>query len=169
MRTGRFYESFPVTAFLLLINLAWFGLEVIQHLKYTGALPGLGGWVAIDVKVLRLLGALSWKELERGEYWRIVSCAFLHGGVIHILFNGLMLSDLGRSCEPLLSRWKFLVAYGIGILGSAAGSMTGCRCPITLSELDLRDRSMSWRQKSPFSIPCLSRGPAMHGEATEGK
>ena len=125
MRTGRFQDDFPVTAFLLIFNVAFFGLEVIQHVKYTGQLPQVGGMVSIDHKALYILGSLSWPYLEDGEYWRIVSCAFLHGGVLHIFFNGLMLSDLGRYCEPFLSSWKLLVAYGVGILGSAAvGSTT---------------------------------------------
>lgn len=123
LRPTRFHEQFPVTAFLLLLNLAFFALEVIQHLKYSRQLGQPAELIGINSQVLHILGWLSWQDLSKGQYWRIVSAAFLHGGVLHIIFNLLMLSDLGRYCETFLSSWKFLVAYGVGILGSAAGSM----------------------------------------------
>ncbi len=123
MRPTRFHEQFPVTAFLLLLNIAFFALEVIQNLKLARQLGMPGGLQSIDSQVLDLLGWMTWEEIRGGQYWRVVSAAFLHGGALHLLFNMLMLSDLGRRCEPFLSSWKFAVAYGVGIVGSAAGSI----------------------------------------------
>lgn len=39
------------------------------------------------------------EALERGQYWRLLTPAFLHFGVFHIAFNGLWVWELGRRIE----------------------------------------------------------------------
>jgi rhomboid protease GluP len=70
--------------------------------------------------VIDALGANSYRDLHRGEIWRLVAHAFLHGGIIHILFNMFALTDLGRICEPLLGRERFSVVY---IASAVAGGL----------------------------------------------
>lgn len=123
MYAKRFYELFPVTSYLLLLNTIFFFLEILQHWKLTGEVPmpfDIGG---IHPRVLDILGSVSLDDVRRGEAWRLVTAGFLHAGVLHILFNGLFLLDLGRRCEPLLSSWKFLVVYGVSLLGGSLGSI----------------------------------------------
>jgi rhomboid protease GluP len=125
LRNERFHETYPATAFLLLFNIAFFILEIIEQLKLTHELPRLLNVGGIDPGVTSLLGALGWSGIRHGEYWRLVTSAFLHGGFLHILMNGMVLVDLGRFCEPLLSSWKFVVAYGVSTIGGAVGSLIG--------------------------------------------
>jgi rhomboid protease GluP len=54
-----------------------------------------------------------------GEWWRLITYMFLHGGIMHIAFNMWCLWDLGRLCESLYGRWTFLSIYLI--TGIAAG------------------------------------------------
>ena len=54
-----------------------------------------------------------------GEWWRLVTYMFLHGGIMHIAFNMWCLWDLGRLGESLYGRWTFLAIYFI--TGIAAG------------------------------------------------
>ncbi|MDJ1500688.1 rhomboid family intramembrane serine protease [Xanthocytophaga agilis] len=54
-----------------------------------------------------------------GEWWRLVTCMFLHGGLMHILANMMGLLFVGIFLEPVLGRTKFLIAYLLtGILAS---------------------------------------------------
>jgi membrane associated rhomboid family serine protease/Tfp pilus assembly protein PilF len=56
-----------------------------------------------------------------GEWWRLVTYMFLHGGIMHIAFNMWCLWDLGALCESLYGRWSFLCIYLItGIAGGLA-------------------------------------------------
>ena len=122
MRRSSIAETFPITAFLLLFVVAFFVLELIVSWKIRGELPaiGLGG---IDPRATWLLGHLQLEFVKDGEYWRLIAAAFLHGGIVHILFNGIVLWDMGRICEPFLSSWKFLVVYVCSALGSSGLSL----------------------------------------------
>src|SRR6478609_5029586 len=56
-----------------------------------------------------------------GDWWRLVTYMFLHGGAMHILFNMWCLWDLGRLCESLYGRWTFAAIYLIaGVSGGLA-------------------------------------------------
>lgn len=54
-----------------------------------------------------------------GDWWRLVTYMFLHGGLMHIAFNMWCLWDLGTLCESLYGRWTFAAVYII--TGIAAG------------------------------------------------
>ncbi|MEH6543807.1 MAG: rhomboid family intramembrane serine protease [Porticoccaceae bacterium] len=52
----------------------------------------------------------------RGEYWRLLTPAFLHFGPWHIIFNGLWTWEFGRRIELLVGKSNFiLIALGIAI------------------------------------------------------
>ena len=56
-----------------------------------------------------------------GEWWRLVTYMFLHGGLLHIFFNMWCLWDLGSLCESLYGRWTYAAIYFItGIAGGMA-------------------------------------------------
>jgi membrane associated rhomboid family serine protease/cytochrome c-type biogenesis protein CcmH/NrfG len=56
-----------------------------------------------------------------GEWWRLLTYMFLHGGAMHIFFNMWCLWDLGRLCESLYGRLTFAAIYLItGVAGGLA-------------------------------------------------
>ena len=62
-----------------------------------------------------------------GQWWRLLSYMFLHGGLMHIAFNMWCLWNLGALCESLYGRWTFAAIYlttGIGA-GIASGAIFG--------------------------------------------
>jgi membrane associated rhomboid family serine protease len=68
-------------------------------------------------------GALWGPLVAQGEWWRLVTAAFLHGSVLHILFNMLMLWWFGRPLEALLGRTRFIAIFFISILAGSAGAL----------------------------------------------
>ena len=58
--------------------------------------------------------------------WTILTGAFLHGGLLHILFNMLSLYWVGRAIEPVMGWWRFLTVYLVSALGGSAFIIVWC-------------------------------------------
>jgi membrane associated rhomboid family serine protease len=72
------------------------------------------------------MGALVPERIRDGEWWRLVSCTFLHGGFLHLALNMLVLFMLGNVLERILGTSRFLVLYGASALaGSLASFLAG--------------------------------------------
>ena len=61
--------------------------------------------------------------VEHGDWWRLITSAFLHGSVIHIAFNMLALWWLGAPVEMALGRVRFIGLYLVSGLAGAAGAL----------------------------------------------
>ncbi|MEU1460649.1 rhomboid family intramembrane serine protease [Streptomyces sp. NPDC005727] len=63
-------------------------------------------------------GALE--GVAEGQYYRLLTSMFLHGGYVHILFNMLSLWWIGGPLEAALGRARYLALYFVsGLAGSA--------------------------------------------------
>lgn len=66
----------------------------------------------------------NWGPLTlNGEWWRLLTCVFVHGGIIHIAFNMWCLWNLGQLSESLYGRWTYAAIYLICGLGSSLTSI----------------------------------------------
>ncbi len=69
---------------------------------------------------LLLWGGNAASEVEKGEWWRLLSALFLHGGLLHLAMTMLGLYTAGMIVERIYGPWPFLIIYlGSGLLGSA--------------------------------------------------
>ena len=69
--------------------------------------------------VLILLGAKVNELINHGQVWRLLTCAFLHGGIMHLAFNMYALKILGSEVEYVFGRKKYLVIYLLSSLGGS--------------------------------------------------
>ena len=61
---------------------------------------------------------LSLAGLAHGYIWQLITFQFLHGGLMHLLFNSLALFFFGRPVEHILGRSRFLQLYlSAGVVG----------------------------------------------------
>lgn len=58
-----------------------------------------------------------------GQWWRLLTCVFVHGGLLHIAFNMWCLWDLGRLAESVYGHWTFAVVYLIAGLSASLTSV----------------------------------------------
>ncbi|MDX6380521.1 MAG: hypothetical protein QOI57_1545 [Rubrobacteraceae bacterium] len=63
------------------------------------------------------LGALVPALVAEGEWWRLVTSAFLHSGFVHLGMNMLSLYFLGSFAEISFGRSRFLALYFISGIG----------------------------------------------------
>ncbi len=104
----------PVATWALAaVILAVYGLELL--------------WGAVnDTPAMVRMGALVPERIRDGEWWRLISCTFLHGGFAHLAFNTFVLLMLGNVLERILGTSRFLVLYGTSALaGSLASFLAG--------------------------------------------
>jgi membrane associated rhomboid family serine protease len=67
--------------------------------------------------------ALFGPLVDHGDWWRLITSAFLHGSLIHIIFNMLALWWLGAPVEMVLGRVRFIGLYLVSGLSGAAGAL----------------------------------------------
>lgn len=73
-----------------------------------------------DIETLVKFGALYRPYVLNGEYFRIISTAFLHIGVVHLLVNCYSLYVIGSQMESFLGKVKFLFIY---LFSAISGSL----------------------------------------------
>jgi rhomboid protease GluP len=67
--------------------------------------------------------ALYGPLVQQGEYWRMLSCAFEHGSVVHIFLNMTVVYSLGFMLERAIGSWRFLGLSFVTALGASAFSL----------------------------------------------
>lgn len=106
--TGTF-RDYPVTTLLMTINISIFIAMVVTD----------AGFFRLNGNALLRWGGNYGPYTTSGEYWRLVTACFLHGGIIHIGMNMWCLSSLGTLSERLFGRWQTLCIYLVtGVGGS---------------------------------------------------
>lgn len=102
-------NSALVVNVLIAINVVVFVIELA-----TGADGGIDGGIATD-------GYLWGPAVDiSGEYYRIVTSAFLHGSILHLAMNMYGLYVLGPIVAQLFGTIRFVVIYAISLLGGSA-------------------------------------------------
>ncbi len=69
------------------------------------------------------LGANYGPATLGGQWWRLLSSTFIHGGIIHLAFNMQCLWQLGKLTERLYGNWAFLMLYVLSGLGGSVASL----------------------------------------------
>ena len=49
--------------------------------------------------------------VKMGEYYRLLTAAFLHANIAHLIFNMYALWIIGMQLESFIGRWRYLVVY----------------------------------------------------------
>jgi len=106
-----------ITRLLILLNVVGYLWEI--RVGGSGMLSGFGG--AGEERVLSAGALIPAAVLQDGEWWRILTGAFLHGGLIHIGVNMMSLWFLGRFIEYALGPWRMLVVYMTSLVASGLG------------------------------------------------
>jgi membrane associated rhomboid family serine protease len=102
----------PVTRILVAIN-------VLIYLTQLGGGAGINansGWIFEH-------GALQGDLVAQGDWWRLITAAFLHYGPLHLGLNMLALWWLGGAVEGAIGSSRFLLLYLVAGLAGSAGAL----------------------------------------------
>jgi len=118
------------TTLLLAVNGLWFLLMLAASLR-SDSRHSAASLQGFDPELLTRFGAglsrpfrLSTEQVTGGEWWRLITPIFLHGGLLHFVFNSYMLITLGPLVEQIYGAVRYWPIYlACGIAGSAASQL----------------------------------------------
>ncbi|HYA62261.1 MAG TPA: rhomboid family intramembrane serine protease [Candidatus Sulfotelmatobacter sp.] len=109
----------PVTVSVLIINVLMFGVSLIRSMQTGGGFGLLGGMSGIELYRLGENIPLEWPGWGP---WRLIMGTFLHGGLLHIGMNMMVLLDIAPVVEELYGSARFLFLYVACAIGGSACS-----------------------------------------------
>jgi membrane associated rhomboid family serine protease len=93
----------------------------------TALLVAVAGAIALfagatgDNGVLVRCGAMVRGMIDGGEWWRLITCVYVHVGVVHLSVNAIGMFFLGRVAEDLFGTARTFALFGLaGVAGSFA-------------------------------------------------
>ncbi|HEV3237821.1 MAG TPA: rhomboid family intramembrane serine protease [Gemmataceae bacterium] len=99
------------------------GLELNKYVMGSQGLFGgqalNGGQDVIYQKVLTQSGAVNGANLVNGQWWRLITCCFVHIGLLHLGVNMLALYRAGPLIEQMWGHLRFFWIYLLSGLGGS--------------------------------------------------
>src|SRR5579884_1873823 len=108
MSTGTL-RDYPVTTALLAINLTVFVGMVVTGQKLIDFTP----------QACLQWGGNYGPWTLNGDWWRLITAGFVHGGLLHVAFNMWCLFSLGQLSERLFGRFQTFFIYLLTGVGGA--------------------------------------------------
>lgn len=98
----EFYRLYPIVSWIVILNTVLFLLTEL-----------------VPRSPVFFWGVGSNAHVLNGEYWRLITPIFLHGGVGHYVFNSFSLIIFGPALERILGKGKFIAIYLLtGLIGN---------------------------------------------------
>jgi membrane associated rhomboid family serine protease len=101
-----------VTTGLIGMNVAIYMLQLVMG----APINANDGWIYLH-------GALYAPLVANGDWWRLITAAFLHYGPLHLLMNMLVLWFVGGPIEQAMGRLRYLLLYLVSGLAGSAGAL----------------------------------------------
>jgi GlpG protein len=92
----------PVTLALILLSIGGFLMYLYTPMNWLNALSFSSSQVSDNQSLFQAID---------GQYWRLITPAFLHFGWLHIVFNCLWLWDLGRRVEQVMGHLNMFMLF----------------------------------------------------------
>lgn len=104
-KLSDYMKFYPAVATLIIINLIVYIVGLIPTMR---------------TLILNYGAAANWL-ISYGEYWRLLTAVFIHGGFLHILSNMFWLYVFGPELEKIAGRARFIFIFLVsGIVGNVA-------------------------------------------------
>ncbi|MGH7828986.1 MAG: rhomboid family intramembrane serine protease [Candidatus Binatia bacterium] len=122
--TGQFIQRifglvFPqwgvFSSLLVMANLAMVLIGIGQF--------GIGNLTSPSSESLLRWGALFPPYFYLGDYWRLITYGYLHIGLLHILFNLIVLIQVGPYLEREIGGARFFSAYTLSLIGGGIADL----------------------------------------------
>lgn len=113
---NKFYENvfktkkIVITKVLILLNVIMYVLSLVSIMTNQYNIYNIFGLNGILVR--------------NGDFYRLITCGFLHANIIHLICNMYSLNIIGTQLESFIGKKKFLIVYLISLItGSLLSSV----------------------------------------------
>jgi len=108
-----------------------YALSLIFSRGSIGMSGGLFGILSPSTQALFLFGASGALPVFAGDrWWTVLSASWLHGGVLHILFNMMWVRQLAPAAAEMYGPGRMVIIYtAAGVAGFALSSFAGAYIP----------------------------------------
>jgi rhomboid protease GluP len=101
------------TTLILLLNFGLYAATVLQSMRAGNA----DALFNIDGRTLFDFGAKYRPAVQLGQWWRLITAGFLHGGLLHLCMNSWVLFDLGAQVEEMYGPSRLIAIYFLATVG----------------------------------------------------
>jgi membrane associated rhomboid family serine protease len=112
----------PIVTFALIgINVGVYLLQLLMG----GQINGTGTWIYEKGVLVSTAVDSSGQVIgvTEGEWWRLITAAFLHYGILHLGMNMLVLWIIGPPLEEYFGHARYLLVYLVSGLAGSAGAL----------------------------------------------
>ena len=111
------------------VSTSLLGAIVVVYAAIAFGAPGASLW-SLPGQTLGWLGAKWTPAIAHGEWWRLVNPIYLHGGLLHLFFNGYALANLGPTLEAAIGGRRLLVLFTVtGVLSFVVSAVVSPYAP----------------------------------------
>ena len=115
---GLIEQRHFTTMLIMLVNVGLYIATVLYSTR-----TSQGGFDDLSVGTLRAFGGKdAYLIFVVGQYWRLVTAGYLHGGLMHILMNMLGLYYVGVNVDEVYGTSRYLVIYFLTNVGGYVAS-----------------------------------------------
>lgn len=112
---NMFHDSEKMIQGILYLNIGMFVLSLFLNTGLIGISLNPFSALAPESKSLLILGATGTYPIDKlHRWWSLLAANYLHGGILHILFNMIAFSQVAPAVAREYGRDRFLIIYSLG-------------------------------------------------------
>ena len=122
----RVFRGRDVTGVITIVCVAVYVLCLLRD--PAGALrpQGIFGILSPSNGALFDLGATGALPMQHGRWWTLFTAIYLHGGLLHLIFNIMWIRQLGPAVEELFGRARLAIIFTVaGVVGFVVSNALG--------------------------------------------
>jgi len=107
--TRSAFEGDWVVKAIITVNILYYALSLVVSVS-----TGRGGFLSPGNGSLMLLGATGTIPIEHGRFWSLLSANYLHGGVLHLIFNLMAFRQIAPWVSNEYGASRMFIIYTLG-------------------------------------------------------
>ena len=130
----KYFGTGSMMPIVTAVSILLYVLALLLDPRAIFRMQGIFSLLSPSMQAMDSLGMTGSYALSQGRWWTLITAIYLHGGILHILFNMLWLRQLGYMVEQIYGTSRsFLIFTIAGALGFVVSDWVGIQFTIGAS------------------------------------